>query len=57
MGALRCARAAIPHLQASGWGRIVNISGLNAPLETPRIAGPGNHFDVRAKPGEYSPAG
>ena len=34
MGALRCARAAIPHLQAAGWGRIVNISGLNA-----RIAG------------------
>ena len=34
MGTLRCARAAIPHLQASGWGRIVNISGLNA-----RIAG------------------
>ncbi|MDE0054875.1 MAG: SDR family oxidoreductase [Gammaproteobacteria bacterium] len=30
MGALRCARAAIPHLKASGWGRIVNISGLNA---------------------------
>ncbi len=34
MGALRCARAAIPHLKASGRGRIVNISGLNA-----RIAG------------------
>ena len=34
LGALRCARAAIPHLKASGWGRIVNISGLNA-----RIAG------------------
>ena len=34
MGALRCARAAIPHLKASGWGRIVNISGLNA-----RVAG------------------
>ena len=34
MGALRCTRAAIPHLQAAGWGRIVNISGLNA-----RIAG------------------
>ena len=34
VGALRCARAAIPHLQAAGWGRIVNISGLNA-----RIAG------------------
>ena len=34
MGALRCARAAIPHLRDAGWGRIVNISGLNA-----RIAG------------------
>jgi len=34
LGALRCARACIPHLQESGWGRIVNISGLNA-----RIAG------------------
>ncbi len=34
MGALRCARACIPHLQRAGWGRIVNISGLNA-----RIAG------------------
>ena len=32
MGALRFARAAIPHLKASGWGRIVNISGLNARL-------------------------
>ena len=34
LGALRCARAALPHLRASGQGRIVNISGLNA-----RIAG------------------
>lgn len=34
VGALRCARAAIPHLQQAGWGRIINISGLNA-----RIAG------------------
>lgn len=34
LGALRCARACIPHLQRAGWGRIVNISGLNA-----RIAG------------------
>jgi NAD(P)-dependent dehydrogenase (short-subunit alcohol dehydrogenase family) len=34
LGALRCARAAIPHLQRAGWGRIVNVSGLNA-----RIAG------------------
>jgi len=34
LGALRCARAAIPHLQHAGWGRIVNVSGLNA-----RVAG------------------
>ena len=34
VGALRCARACIPHMQAARWGRIVNISGLNA-----RIAG------------------
>jgi NAD(P)-dependent dehydrogenase (short-subunit alcohol dehydrogenase family) len=30
MGALRCARAAIPFLKQAGWGRIVNISGTNA---------------------------
>ena len=30
MGALRCARAAIPFMQAAGWGRIINISGGNA---------------------------
>ena len=30
LGALRCARAAIPHLKDAGWGRIVNISGVNA---------------------------
>jgi NAD(P)-dependent dehydrogenase (short-subunit alcohol dehydrogenase family) len=30
MGALRCARAAIPFLKAQGWGRIINISGSNA---------------------------
>jgi NAD(P)-dependent dehydrogenase (short-subunit alcohol dehydrogenase family) len=30
VGALRCARAAIPHLKQQGWGRIVNISGTNA---------------------------
>jgi NAD(P)-dependent dehydrogenase (short-subunit alcohol dehydrogenase family) len=30
MGALRCARAAIPYLQAQKWGRIINISGTNA---------------------------
>jgi NAD(P)-dependent dehydrogenase (short-subunit alcohol dehydrogenase family) len=30
VGALRCARAALPHLKAQGWGRIINISGTNA---------------------------
>jgi len=30
MGALRCARAAIPHMQKAGYGRIINISGTNA---------------------------
>jgi NAD(P)-dependent dehydrogenase (short-subunit alcohol dehydrogenase family) len=30
VGALRCARAAIPHMKRMGWGRIINISGTNA---------------------------
>ncbi|NKQ56706.1 SDR family oxidoreductase [Amycolatopsis sp. K13G38] len=30
LGYLRCARAVAPHMTAQGWGRIVNISGLNA---------------------------
>ena len=30
VGALRCCRAAIPHMKAAGWGRIINISGTNA---------------------------
>lgn len=34
VGALRCARAAIPLLKEQGWGRIINISGGNA-----RVAG------------------
>src|SRR3984957_7648966 len=30
LGYLRCARAVAPHMIASGWGRILNISGLAA---------------------------
>lgn len=30
LGYLRCARAVAPHMTAQGWGRIINISGLNA---------------------------
>lgn len=30
VGALRCARAVIPHLKKQGWGRIINVSGTNA---------------------------
>jgi NAD(P)-dependent dehydrogenase (short-subunit alcohol dehydrogenase family) len=30
LGYLRCIRAVVPHMRASGWGRIVNISGLAA---------------------------
>ena len=30
MGALRCARAVIPHLKQQKWGRIINVSGTNA---------------------------
>ncbi len=30
MGYIRCAREVAPHMQAQGWGRIVNVSGLAA---------------------------
>jgi NAD(P)-dependent dehydrogenase (short-subunit alcohol dehydrogenase family) len=30
VGALRCSRAVLPHMQKAGWGRIVMISGGNA---------------------------
>jgi NAD(P)-dependent dehydrogenase (short-subunit alcohol dehydrogenase family) len=32
LGYLRCARAVAPHMVAAGWGRIINVSGLNARL-------------------------
>ncbi|MQF97954.1 MAG: SDR family oxidoreductase [SAR202 cluster bacterium] len=30
MGYLRCAKTVAPHMKQNGWGRIINISGLNA---------------------------
>src|SRR5579864_3438550 len=30
LGYLRCMRAVVPHMARKGWGRIINISGLNA---------------------------
>ena len=30
LGYLRCAQAVVPHMTRSGWGRIVNVSGLGA---------------------------
>ncbi len=40
VGALRCARAAIPFLKEQGWGRIVNISGHNAETRATSAPGP-----------------
>lgn len=34
LGYLRCARAVAPHMTAQGFGRIVNVSGLNARAST-----------------------
>jgi len=31
VGYMRCAKAAAPHMQRSGWGRIINIGGLSGP--------------------------
>lgn len=30
LGYLRCAKAVVPHMAESGWGRIVNVAGLGA---------------------------
>ena len=38
MGYLRCARAVAPAMMRQGWGRIVNISGLNARLAGNAVA-------------------
>ncbi len=29
LGALRCSRAVAPHMKKQGWGRVINIAGLN----------------------------
>jgi NAD(P)-dependent dehydrogenase (short-subunit alcohol dehydrogenase family) len=47
MGYLRCARAVAPHMSAQGWGRIVNISGLNA-RRTGSISGTIRNVSVAA---------
>jgi NAD(P)-dependent dehydrogenase (short-subunit alcohol dehydrogenase family) len=47
LGYLRTARAVAPHMTAQGWGRIVNISGLNA-RRTGSIAGTIRNVGVAA---------
>ncbi len=47
VGYLRVARAAAPHLVASGWGRIINISGLAA-RQTGTIPGSARNVAVAA---------
>lgn len=47
LGYLRCARAVAPHMIAQGWGRIVNVSGLNA-RRTGSIAGTIRNVSVAA---------
>lgn len=39
IGYLRCAREAIPHMKAAGWGRIVNISGGSGRSPGTQISG------------------
>ncbi|GAA4941252.1 NADP-dependent 3-hydroxy acid dehydrogenase YdfG [Actinomycetospora succinea] len=47
LGYLRTARAVAPHMTAQGWGRIVNVSGLNA-RRTGSIAGTIRNVGVAA---------
>jgi NAD(P)-dependent dehydrogenase (short-subunit alcohol dehydrogenase family) len=47
LGYLRCARAVAPYLTAQGWGRIVNISGLNT-RRTGSISGTIRNVSVAA---------
>ncbi|MFW3169268.1 SDR family NAD(P)-dependent oxidoreductase [Geodermatophilus sp. CPCC 206100] len=60
LGYLRCARAVAPHMVAAGWGRIVNISGLNA-LRTGSLVGSVRNVAVAAMTAnladELGPAG
>jgi NAD(P)-dependent dehydrogenase (short-subunit alcohol dehydrogenase family) len=47
LGYLRMAREAAPHMAANGWGRIINISGLNA-RQTGSIIGSIRNVSVSA---------
>jgi NAD(P)-dependent dehydrogenase (short-subunit alcohol dehydrogenase family) len=47
MGYLRCAREVVPYMEAGGWGRIVNVSGLAARL-TGSIIGSVRNVSVAA---------
>jgi NAD(P)-dependent dehydrogenase (short-subunit alcohol dehydrogenase family) len=47
LGYLRCARAVAPHMIDGGWGRIVNIAGLNA-RQANSIAGSIRNVSVAA---------
>ncbi|HEX5366861.1 MAG TPA: SDR family NAD(P)-dependent oxidoreductase [Acidimicrobiales bacterium] len=42
LGYLRCARAAVPSMEAAGWGRIVNVGGIAARMAGSLSAGARN---------------
>ncbi|MGK5115010.1 MULTISPECIES: SDR family NAD(P)-dependent oxidoreductase [unclassified Geodermatophilus] len=60
LGYLRCARAVAPHMVAAGWGRIINVSGLNA-VRTGSLVGSVRNVAVAAMTAnladELGPAG